>query len=52
MSPRAVGRNGTAADYNGGHSSRMTKHFIRTKGTYQMQNLIVGKAITEFSAFV
>jgi len=47
-----LGGNGTAADYNVGRFFADDEALYSHEGTYQMQNLIVGKAITAFSAFV
>ena len=46
------GSNGTAADYNVGRFFADDEALYSYEGTYQMQNLIVGKAITGFSASV
>jgi alkylation response protein AidB-like acyl-CoA dehydrogenase len=47
-----LGGNGIAADYNVGRFFADAEALYSYEGTYQMQNLIVGKAITGFSAFV
>ena len=47
-----LGGNGIAADYNVGRFFVDAEALYSYEGTYQMQNLIVGKAITGFSAFV
>jgi glutaryl-CoA dehydrogenase len=47
-----LGGNGIAADYNVGRFFADSEALYSYEGTYQMQNLIVGKAITGFSAFV
>ena len=44
--------NGIAADYNVARFFADAEALYSYEGTYQMQNLIVGKAITGFSAFV
>jgi alkylation response protein AidB-like acyl-CoA dehydrogenase len=46
------GGNGVAADYNIGRFFNDAEALYSYEGTYQMQNLIVGKAITGISAFV
>jgi glutaryl-CoA dehydrogenase len=46
------GGNGIVADYNVGRFFADAEALYSYEGTYQMQNLIVGKAITGFSAFV
>src|SRR5882672_3830355 len=46
------GGNGIAADYNVGRFFADAEALYSYEGTFQMQNLIVGKAITGFSAFV
>jgi len=46
------GGNGIAADYNVARFFADAEALYSYEGTYQMQNLIVGKAITGFSAFV
>ncbi|HUA83900.1 MAG TPA: acyl-CoA dehydrogenase family protein [Bryobacteraceae bacterium] len=46
------GGNGIVADYNVGRFFADSEALYSYEGTYQMQNLIVGKAITGFSAFV
>jgi alkylation response protein AidB-like acyl-CoA dehydrogenase len=46
------GGNGIAADYNVGRFFADSEALYSYEGTFQMQNLIVGKAITGFSAFV
>src|SRR5258708_39282634 len=47
-----LGGNGIAADYNVARFFTDAEALYSYEGTYQMQNLIVGKAITGFSAFV
>ena len=47
-----LGGNGIAADYNVGRFFADAEALYSYEGTYQMQNLIVGKAITGFGAFV
>ena len=47
-----LGGNGIAADYNVGRFFADSEALYSYEGTYQMQNLIVGKAITGLSAFV
>ncbi len=47
-----LGGNGIAADYNVGRFFADAEALYSYEGTYQMQNLIIGKAITGFSAFV
>ena len=46
------GGNGIVADYNVGRFFADAEALYSYEGTYQMQNLIVGKAITGFGAFV
>ena len=46
------GGNGIAADYNVGRFFADAEALYTYEGTYQMQNMIVGKAITGLSAFV
>ena len=46
------GGNGIVADYNVARFFADAEALYSYEGTYQMQNLIVGKAITGFSAFV
>jgi len=46
------GGNGILADYNVARFFADTEAIYSYEGTFQMQNLIVGKAITGFSAFV
>jgi alkylation response protein AidB-like acyl-CoA dehydrogenase len=46
------GGNGIAADYNVGRFFADSEALYSYEGTFQMQNLIVGKAVTGFSAFV
>jgi alkylation response protein AidB-like acyl-CoA dehydrogenase len=48
----AMGGNGILVDYNVARFFADTEAIYSYEGTYQMQNLIVGKAITGFSAFV
>ena len=47
-----VGGNGIVADYNVARFFNDAEALYSYEGTYQMQNLIVGKAITGLSAFV
>jgi len=47
-----LGGNGIAAEYNVGRFFVDSEALYSYEGTYQMQNLIIGKAITGFSAFV
>jgi len=47
-----LGGNGLAADYNVGRFFNDAEALYSYEGTYQMQNLIVGKAVTGFSAFI
>jgi len=47
-----LGGNGIAADYNVGRFFADSEALYSYEGTYQMQNLILGKAITGFSAFI
>src|SRR6266545_1320895 len=47
-----LGGNGIAAEYNVGRFFADAEALYSYEGTYQMQNLIVGKAITGFSAFL
>src|SRR6266516_7531146 len=47
-----LGGNGIAADYNVARFFTDAEALYSYEGTYQMQNLIVGKAITGFSAFL
>ena len=47
----AMGGNGILVDYNVARFFADTEAIYSYEGTYQMQNLIVGKAITGFSAF-
>ena len=46
------GGNGIVADYNAARFFADAEALYSYEGTFQMQNLIVGKAITGFSAFV
>ena len=46
------GGNGIVADYNVGRFFADAEALYTYEGTYQMQNLIVGKAITGLSAFL
>jgi alkylation response protein AidB-like acyl-CoA dehydrogenase len=46
------GGNGIAVDYNVGRFFADAEALYSYEGTYQMQNLIIGKAVTGFSAFV
>ncbi len=47
-----LGGNGIAAEYNVARFFADAEALYSYEGTYQMQNLIVGKAITGFSAFL
>ena len=47
-----LGGNGISIDYDVGRFFTDAEVIYNYEGTYQMQNLIVGKAITGFSAFV
>ena len=47
-----LGGNGIVVDYNVGRFFSDAEALYSYEGTYQMQNLIVGKAITGLSAFV
>src|SRR5436853_4315201 len=47
-----LGGNGIAAEYNVGRFVADAEALYSYEGTYQMQNLILGKAITGLSAFV
>ncbi len=47
-----LGGNGIVADYNVARFFADAEALYSYEGTYQMQNLIVGKAITGFGAFV
>jgi glutaryl-CoA dehydrogenase len=47
-----LGGNGIAAEYNVGRFFTDSEALYSYEGTYQMQNLIVGKAVTGLSAFV
>jgi glutaryl-CoA dehydrogenase len=47
-----LGGNGIIADYNVGRLFADAEALYSYEGTYQMQNLIVGKAITGLGAFV
>ena len=47
-----LGGNGILADYNIGRFFADAEALYSYEGTYQMQNLIVGKAITGYGAFV
>jgi alkylation response protein AidB-like acyl-CoA dehydrogenase len=47
-----LGGNGIAAEYNVGRFFADAEALYSYEGTFQMQNLIVGRAITGFSAFV
>jgi glutaryl-CoA dehydrogenase len=47
-----LGGNGIIADYNVARFFADAEALYSYEGTYQMQNLIVGKAITGFSAFI
>jgi alkylation response protein AidB-like acyl-CoA dehydrogenase len=46
------GGNGITADYNVGRFFADAEALYTYEGTYQMQNLIVGKAVTGLSAFI
>src|SRR6476620_1966216 len=48
----AMGGNGILVDYNVARHFADAEAIYSYEGTYQMQNLIIGKAITGFSAFV
>ena len=47
-----LGGNGISTDYNVGRFFADAEALYSYEGTYQTQNLIVGKAITGFSAFI
>src|ERR1700739_460241 len=47
-----LGGNGIVADYNVGRFFADAEALYSYEGTFQMQNLILGRAITGFSAFV
>jgi glutaryl-CoA dehydrogenase len=47
-----LGGNGIVADYKAARFFTDCEALYSYEGTYQMQNLIVGKAITGFGAFV
>ncbi len=47
-----LGGNGIVADYNVGRFFADAEALYSYEGTYQVQNLIVGKAVTGFSAFL
>jgi glutaryl-CoA dehydrogenase len=47
-----LGGNGIVADYNVARFFADAEALYSYEGTYQIQNLIVGKAVTGFSAFV
>src|SRR5689334_14310035 len=47
-----LGGNGIAADYNVGRFFVDAEALYSYEGTFQMQNLIVGKAVTGLSAFI
>jgi glutaryl-CoA dehydrogenase len=47
-----LGGNGIVADYNVARFFNDVEALYSYEGTYQMQNLIVGKAITGISAFI
>ena len=47
-----LGGNGILADYDVGRFFADAEALYSYEGTYQMQNLIVGKAITGYGAFV
>ena len=46
------GANGIVVDYNVGRYFSDAEALYSYEGTFQMQNLIVGKAVSGFSAFV
>ena len=52
MGPGITGGNGISIDYNVGRYFADAEALLSYEGTYQMQNLILGKAITGLSAFV
>ena len=47
-----LGGNGILVDYNVARFFADAEAIYSYEGTFQMQNLIIGKAITGFSAFV
>jgi alkylation response protein AidB-like acyl-CoA dehydrogenase len=47
-----LGGNGIVADYKAARFFADCEALYSYEGTYQMQNLIVGKAVTGLSAFV
>jgi alkylation response protein AidB-like acyl-CoA dehydrogenase len=47
-----LGGNGIVADYKAARFFADAEALYSYEGTYQMQNLIVGKAITGLSAFI
>jgi glutaryl-CoA dehydrogenase len=47
-----LGGNGIVADYHVGKLFADVEALYSYEGTYQMQNLIVGKAITGIGAFI
>jgi glutaryl-CoA dehydrogenase len=47
-----MGGNGILVDYNVARFFADAEAIYSYEGTFQMQNLIIGKAITGFSAFV
>jgi alkylation response protein AidB-like acyl-CoA dehydrogenase len=47
-----LGGNGIVADYNVARHFADVEALYSYEGTYQIQHLIIGKAITGFSAFV
>ena len=47
-----LGGNGIVADYNVARFFADAEALYSYEGTFQMQNLIVGKAVTGFSAYV
>jgi alkylation response protein AidB-like acyl-CoA dehydrogenase len=49
---RVFGANGIVLDYNVARFMADAEALYSYEGTFQMQNLIVGKAVTGFSAFV
>ena len=48
----SLGGNGILVDYNVARFFADAEAIYSYEGTFQMQNLIIGKAITGFSAFV
>jgi alkylation response protein AidB-like acyl-CoA dehydrogenase len=47
-----LGGNGISSDYKVARFFADAEALYSYEGTYQMQNLIIGKAVTGFSAFV